>query len=69
MSSSGRNREGLAVNGRQPTYGAAHVEEAVDRRVGEGVGAGGMAAQVRAAHEGHCQAAQRASSTAPSWRP
>ena len=44
MSSSGRNREGLAVNGRQPTYGAAHVEEAVDRRVGEGVGAGGMAA-------------------------
>ena len=56
----------VAAHGRQPTYGAAHVEEAVDGRVCKGVGAGGMAAQVRAAHKGHRQAAQCASSAAPS---
>ena len=61
-------RRCLAVHGRQPTYGAAHIEETIDRRVGEGVGAGGMAAQVRAAHKRHRQAAKSASAAAPSRR-
>jgi len=38
----------------QPTYSAADIEQAIDRRVGECVGPGGMAAKVRAPHKWHC---------------
>ena len=49
-----------------PTYGAADIEQPVDRRIGEGVGSRSVATEVGAPHKGHRQSAQRPSPAAPS---